>query len=546
MKRLFQLLLIIIVALGAAYYFLVDGFIKSAIEREGSTALKAQLDIGSVRFHLFPTAITLHDVAATNPRAPMSNLVTADSIHADISLDQVFDHRIVVDLATLKGLRFNQPRSRSGAIAGLTPEPAPTATGSALPGVALPDVKQLADDAKTRVQGELSQIEQSLQQINGDWKERLQHMPTQETLDTYRERAKALKELDTVQRLIGAEQLHRDLKGELKTLKDSESKLRSDWEQVNQLVSRARALPDAELNRLLASAGLDRTQFNNLTQALLAGKLAPLVSQVAGLAGVQLPATGSPSNNNENKTSGEPEWLILARRVDLDGELELGANRLPFTGQINNVTPQPAVWNLPLTFAFNGASQFNANGTLDYRKAVNGQVQMSLASFPVTKLSLADNEQLNIALERALASARGLLTLRNGEIDLELSSQFRDAMLAVTAGNDDSKGGQIAQRVAELLRDVHQIDLQMRVRGRPDNPQVKISSNLDQLLAGALGSEAQKQAGKLAGKLREELQAQLGPQLAEIQQQTGAFNAIQEQLLQNREALQQLSGNLLK
>ncbi len=545
MKRIFQLLLIAIVALGAAYYLLVDGLIKSAIEREGSNALKAQLDIGSVSFHLFPTAITLHEVAATNPRAPMSNLVTADSIHADISLDQVFDHRVVVDLATLKGLRFNQPRSRSGAIEGLTPEPTPTASGSALPGVALPDVKQLADDAKTRVQGELSQIEQSLQQINGDWKERLQQMPSKETLDGYRERAKALKQLDTVQRLVGTEQLHRDLKADLKTLKDSESKLRGDWEQVNQLVGRARALPDAELNRLLASAGLDRAQFNNLTQALLAGKLAPIVAQVAGIAGVQLPATGAGSNS-ENKTGSEPEWLILARRIDLDGELELGQSRLPFTGQIDNVTPQPAVWNLPLTFAFSGASQFNASGTLDYRKAINGQMQLSLDRFPIAKLALADSRELNVALERALASARGVLALRNGEIDLELSSQFRDAVLAATAGDDSSKGGSIAQRIAELLRDVHQIDLQMRVRGRPDNPQVNISSNLDQLLAGALGSEAQKQAGQLAGKLREELQQRLAPQLAEIQQQTGAFNAIQEQLLQNREALQQLSGNLLK
>ena len=541
MKRIFQLLLIVIVALVAAYYFLVDGFIKSAIEREGSNALKAQLDIGSVRFHLFPTAITLYDVAATNPRAPMSNLVSADAIHADIDLRQVLDHRIVVDRAVLNGLRFNQPRARSGAIAGLTPAPTPTASGSALPGIALPDVKQLADDAKTHLQGELGQIEQSLQQINSDWKTRLQQLPNKQTLDAYRERAKALKQLNTVQRLVGVEQLHRDLKAELDTLKDSETKLRSDWQQVNQLVGRARALPDAELTRLLASAGLDRTQFNNLTQTLLAGKLAPIVEQVAGLAGVQMPAATSDGDSAAANRASEPEWLMLARRIDLDGELQLGQSRLPFNGQIDNVTPQPAVWNLPLTFSLSGASQFTANGTLDYRQAINGQVQLALDRFPIAALALADNKELSVALERALASARGVLALRNGEIDLELSSQFRDAALTVSAGDNH-----IARRIAELLRDVHQLDLQMRVRGRPDSPQVRISSNLDQLLAGALGSEAQKQAAQLAGKLREELQAKLGPQLAEIQQQTSTFNAVQEQLLQHREALQQLSGNLLK
>ena len=75
---------------------------------------------------------------------------------------------------------------------------------------------------------------------------------------------------------------------------------------------------------------------------------------------------------------------------------------------------------------------------------------------------------------------------------------------------------------------------------------MNLSSNLDQLLANALGSEVQKQAGQLAGKLREELQAQLGPQLAAIQQQTGDFNTLQEQIRQSGETLQQLSGNLLK
>lgn len=537
MKRIFKLLLIVIVALGAAYYLLVDGLIKSTIEREGSTALKAQLDIGSVRFHLFPTAITLREIAATNPRAPMSNLVTADSIHADISLAQVLDRRIVIDSAELAGLRFNQPRAHSGAIDGLTPEPSTATTDGSLPGVALPDIKQLASDAKTRLQSELTQIEQSLQTINGDWSERLQHLPDQATLDSYRERAETLKKQDKVQQLVGAEQLRRDLKSDLKTLKQYDDKLRSDWQQVNALVTRARALPDAELTRALAGVGLDRSQLNNLTQALLAGQMAPLVAQVAALAGVQLPAGGDGKAN----TTGEPEWLILARRVDFDGELALGDSRLPFNGQLDNLTPQPAHWDLPLTFALSGAGQLNANGTLDYRKAVNGQVQLALERFPVTQLALADNPALGVALERALASARGLLTLRNGEIDLELSSQFRDAVLAVTA--DDSP---VAQRVAELLRAVTQVDLQLRVRGRADNPQVSVTSNLDQLLANALGSEVQKQAGQLSGKLRDELQQQLAPQLEKIQAQTSSFNAVQEQLLQQRDGLQHLSGNLLK
>ncbi len=492
MKRLLQLLLILIVVLIAAGYFLVDDLLKTAIEREGSNALKARLDVGGVSVHLFPTAITLRDVAATNPRAPMNSLVTAESIRADISLAQLLNRHIVVEHAVLAGLRFDQPRARSGAIPCLTPEPTATSTQ---PGIALPDVRQLAADARARAQEELTRIEQSLQQINETWESRLQALPDVDP-----------QQLDEYDRL-----------------------LRADWVRVNQLVASARDLPNAELSQLLASAGLDLGHFDHLTQALLASELAPLVAQITALAG-----GGDLRAANANAVG----WPILARRVDLDGELALGASRLPFKGRIDNVTPQPALWDLPLTFSFSGAGQLNVNGTLDYRHAGDGQMQLVLDRFPVAKLALIDNPQLGIVLERALASARGLLTLRGGDIDFELGSQFHDAVLAVRAG-DPTTDPNTAQRVAELLSDVHELDLRLRVRGRPDSPQVRIDSSLDRLLADTLDGEAHKQAGQLTEKLREELQEQLAPQLARIQQQTAAFNATQERLRRQRETLPQ-------
>ncbi len=473
MKRLLALLLITLALLVVAGLLLVDNAIESAIEREGSRALGAPLDIGSARLRLFPTALTLRDIAAANPHAPQRNMVMAESLHAEIALGQLFERRLVIDRAVLTGLRFNQPRDQAGTVVDTVPVAAPAAA-TAQPTLALPDADQLAREAANRLRGELQQIEQALRQINTSWQARLQQPTSSDA-----------------------------------------AQLRDDWNRVSQLVGRARALPDAELQRLLREANADRGAIEQPLQLLLADALAPLLTQLAAL------------GQGQSHGAHSDDWPMLARHVDVDGELTLGDSRLPFTGQLGNVTPQPSHWQLPLTIALSGASEFNLGGSFDHLR--NGSLQLALERFPVTGLALADQPQLTVTLARAQLSARGLLTLRGDEIDLELGCQLHDAVLEATATDA------AAQRVAELLRGVDRIDLQLRLRGRADAPQLTVRSSLDQPLAAAFADAARQQAADFAPRLSDALQRELAPQLDAIQQQTAVFNDVQARLRQQRE-----------
>jgi hypothetical protein len=477
MKRLLTLLLIALVLLAGAALLLVDDLLESAIEREGSRALQARLEIGSAHLRLFPTALTLRDIAATNPRAPQRNLATAESLYAEFTLGQLLERRLVVERAVLSGVRFDQPRQHSGAIPGVTP--ATTAsTATALPALTAPDADRLAGEAAATLRTELQSIEQALREINARWQARLQQPAA-----------------------------------------DDDAQLRADWHRVSLLVGRARALPDAELQRLLAEANPGGGSIGQPTQLLLAHALAPMVAQVSALAGGE-------------RTGNGGDWLMLVRRVDVDGELAIGASRLPFSGQLGNVTPQPSRWNLPLTVELSGAGQLLVTGSFDYSRAVDGRLQLTLERFPVAGLPLIDHPDLQASLQRADLSARGLLVVRGGDIELELGSQFRDATLTASAG------APAAAQLARLLNGTDRIDLQLRLRGRADAPQLTVRSSLDQPLAAALADAARLQAADFAPRLRAALQQQLAPQLDTIRQQTDTFNAVQAQLQQRRDSAQ--------
>lgn len=533
MKRLLQVLLVLLVVLVAAYYFLVDGLLKSAIEREGSTALKAEVNIASVSFRLFPLGITLRDVQATNPREPMHNLIVAHRVAATFTIKQIFDHQIVADDVQLEGLRFNQPRLRSGAIAGLTPAPATSGLGGGLPGLTLPDPQVLLAEEKTRVQAELQQLRANLTQTRDTWRQRLQNLPDQTKLDNYRQRAQALRQASVIERVAGTEQLRRDVKTDLDNLNTLRDQARADWQQAQTQLDEAKTLPQRELDRVLANSGLDAGDFSRLTQALIGGEFAPLVSQLTGLAGM-------PQTSTESTDASAPDlWRVLARAIAVDGQIDIGSRALRFEGVVHNVTPQPKFWNVATDFDLHAAAdqpgKFQLSGTLDQRKNVVANMRLALTGFPVEQLPLSSSDVLKIALQQASLDVEGLLRMEGYEIDFSLFNLFKQAKLEINASDNP-----IAQTLASALRTINQFDLNLAMTGDVRSPKVQMRSSLDQILGAAVGDQVRAQTAQLAEKLQSELKQQVQPDLDAINQIGGDFQAMQQTLLDKQDALQNL------
>src|SRR5690625_7335047 len=94
MKRWLKVLVGLLVLVVLAYWLLVDRAIQWVIEREATREVKARVELERVRFHLYPTSLTLHGLQVTNPSSPMHNLVEAGRKIGSASWRERADSRV--------------------------------------------------------------------------------------------------------------------------------------------------------------------------------------------------------------------------------------------------------------------------------------------------------------------------------------------------------------------------------------------------------------------------------------------------------------------
>ena len=373
MVKLLKGIVILFAAVFAAYFFLIDGVIKSQLEREGSRALQAPLEIGGVNFHLIPTSLTLRDVQVGNARLPTHNVAQAETLALPLSLRDLLAHKLIIDVVDIHGLRFNRPRSQQAAT-----------------------------------------------------------VPTTDTTSAIR-----------------SAQLHKVL------------------QRVRQT-----------LNNPLASNTIDPNA--SIAGALLADEFKPLLDQVI----VALNTIAAPVANTG-------DWQILARHVNIDGALDFGAslnsndNALRFVGTIDNVTPQPQLFDTVTQFDFHsvegGSATLRASGSLDKRKLTQATMRFDLNGFPLTQWPLCDDPELKIVIVGASMNIQALLSLTGNQLDLNALTHFQQVRFDITNSDDE-----VARVAADVWRRTDAFDLNLQVSGDLHNPVLKLNSSIDAPLAAAL------------------------------------------------------------
>jgi len=455
MKRLLQILLIISLVLIATYYFSVDGVIRSMVENEASKALKAQVNIAGANFRLLGGKLTLDGVQLTNPRAPLRNLAQADSVSLDLNFAQLLSRKFVADQVEIRGLRFDQARAVSGAIEGLTPQLAPPAA---------PLTQTPSAQATPFSQGNLTAT-------NNSWQQRLQFLADESTVNQLRERARQLRMAKSP---IALAQFRQEVRAQLSQLQVMREELNRDAQRAQQNLTNAQPLPASTFGQPAQQNGNGPADNVN-TQ--LGRHIKDSLNQLLALSASARAAA----------TESSDQWFALARKVQIDGEYDFGATPLRFEASIDNATPQPGFWKLPMIFILRGkpdqTGSIDANGSLDLLSA-SGQMDVTLDQLPVTALPLDAESGLNLVLDKALASGTGHITLKDNQVDLKFSTRFQQAVLNAAAPDNAA-----AQTLRDALRGVSDFDLDVLASGAVQNPGVDVRSSIGRQLAGVLSAQ---------------------------------------------------------
>jgi len=522
MKRILSILLIIVVLLCAAYFFLIDRLLKTAIETQGSNALTAKLDVADVTFHLFPTSIRLEGVQITNPQQPLRNVVEMRALTAPLNIGAIIDRKIDIPNMEINGLRFNTARAQSGAIANLTRAAATAADNSA---ATLPDINQLARQQSQTQQDELEKTRLDLTAILNRWQQQLQQLPDDNQIEAYRQRAFVLQSSNNA---AGLAALRQELNNQIGSARKLFDEFTVDMQRTREQFGYARTLP--QNNSTTASA--TPQAINNMTGALLGEQFKPLLLSITQQINQLL--------NAENGRALPAALLI--RNIALDGQLDLGTQPLLFTGALDNLTPQPKLWNVATSFTLAGVagqpSQFSARGAIDLRKTASVDMRFDLRQFPLQEFPLSKNPQLTVVVEHAQADIQGLLSLTGNQIDINLLSHFQQAALKVAGSGDAS-----AQALANALRGVSDFDLNAQISGDVQRPAMKLDSSLSQRLAAALSQQLANQQPRTPNRAPPAaMSPELQQQIAGIQQLSSDFDNLLRQIMAKQAALQSIVG----
>ncbi len=113
---------LLLVLIGAGWYFLLDSAVRRGIEVVGTALVGAKVDLEEADVRLAEGSVILRGLQVTNPDAPMTNLFQLDEVVADLNLRPLLQKKIFIDTIAVRGLRFGTPRATSGAIPNPDPE----------------------------------------------------------------------------------------------------------------------------------------------------------------------------------------------------------------------------------------------------------------------------------------------------------------------------------------------------------------------------------------------------------------------------------------
>lgn len=410
-----------------------DPALRWAVERAGSAAVGAKVDLADAHWSLTDGNVTLRGLQVTDPKAPMTNLVEVGDLVLDLGILPALEKKIVVDTIAARGIRFGTPRATSGALPKKD-EPEATRLSS-----------EVVEQWKSQVRVPSLDLSTLQKSVNVD-------AISADSLATLRAALHARAYADTVRDQFLADLAAADPRPAIDSAEALAERLRTANLRTLGIPGVRRAVADvrrslAELgridDRLKALEAESGGNARGLTQKLEAIPAARTQDYAYARSLLQLPSFDIPSIGPQLMSDLVAEqfgtvlyWMQLAERYTPPGltrrtqkgperlrasgttvlfpketvypaflirvaELSLslageGATAGTYSARINGVTTQPAVYGAPTTFVLEragsgvGARDIRVGGSFDHRKLpVRDSVAARMVAIPLPSVKLA-------------------------------------------------------------------------------------------------------------------------------------------------------------
>lgn len=538
--------------------FFADWTLKLAVERGGTAAVGAKVELADATLGILDGNVALEGLQVTNPNAPMTNLVEVEALVFDLGVLPALEKKVVIDTVAARGIRFNTPRQTSGA---LPPRPAGAEESSSevieqfkrqvkVPPLELStltksvDVGAISADSLATLREArhaMAYADTARDRLLAD----LQAADPRPTLDSAEALAQRLQNasLRTLG-LAGARQAVTDVRRTLRELAAIDDRLKAFEAETRGnaagLQDRLAAIPAAKAeDYAYARSLLKLPSFEvpsigpQLFSDLIAEKMGGVLYWVDRAErylppGLQRRTQPGPERLRASGTDVLfPKENVYPRFLMRLAELSLtvggqGTSAGAYDARIVGLTSQPAVYGAPTTFTVSrtagqaGPRDIRIEGFVDHRAApVRDTLAarfagIDLPDFPLgglggaVALGTGDSE---LTLERADDELRGRWMWRAPNVTWR-----RDSTRARPA---DARAAQVEDVLWRALARIDSVEIDAEIRGTLRAPRLAVRTNIAEAVSAALKAQLADEVRRAEQQVRARVDELVDRQVAE-------------------------------
>lgn len=541
----------------------LDNIIKVVVEDRASIALGARVDIGDLRFSLLGLNVVIRDLQVASPEQPTHNVVEVRALALDLAALPLLKKKFVVQRMKVVDLAWDTPRQTSGVLPPRLQKRHRKASDAGikarkgLEDCVLPDFS-IFEELKEGVPEDLladttlpsavflSAHRQEVSEARASWDQRLAHLPTKKEIETalvalkdlkdkrpkeaaelpgYLEKVKAAQQ-ELVNIRKGLIEARRDFQKEIKTLRNSlkgARKLKGEdfkavWAQLDIRVPTAGDLICVLLGKDLAIK-VNRTiaWYRRLNRFITPrGETEEAKARPAPrLKGtdVRFPITG-----------GYPKFLLEVAEFSALPAAETGSERFAFarlSGELQGLTPQPALYGKPTVFRFKGdlvgerPGELTLFGELDHRKTpTDDRIDLTIKDFNLERSGKSNTAQRSLLLTSAFLDVDASLQITDEKLDGQARVSVREANVEV---------GSEAGLLADLFKNLGPFEVNLSIGGTLDQPVMGLTSSATKTLSAPLQRIFRTKQKELRRTLKRAINARINRELSVANDEVDAY-----------------------
>jgi uncharacterized protein (TIGR03545 family) len=538
------ILLPILLLLGVAGYFGTDLLLRWSIEHSLEMAVGARVEARPVHLDYFNLKLTIGELQITNPANTWRNLIQAKNIKVGLEATPLFSGKIVINEVNIDDLILNAPRKTDGKIKQvILPGPLGEAQQklnrdiAAIPALS-PETLQKGFDASKLF--EAYQFQTNLSADSVQAKIDTTHQQWQENLKAVDEIKAEIAELrQKVANFQSAKPGNileiRDKLAELKELKhrfdsvrdrikQTTSGYQADFAQLRTDIAALKEAAEGDYRALLGLAKLPNFNSINYTESLLGAALlnesasfVRLADELQTMIPVRIenpPKQKHPRGGQDIVFPGRKTYpRFLIRHIGISGQGTPGSFAAGFRakGSLEGITSEPQIYGRPMLAALSGTageSFLNASGRLEHLSSgLDSRFEIKLGGLPLPAIELPDSPYLPQRLTSGTAEINSEVRIRPEYllVDLTLSGNHLIGQYSQPTADDDLMRGIIRDALARI----DTLSLRYRLETVGKELTMRISSNLDELIASRFKAVIGERIAEFTATIRARVDAEL-------------------------------------